>query len=213
MKKILVIGASSGIGLQVCKVALQHGYEVTAFSRHATDMPLQHDNLTRFDGDALNYADVFDAMRDADVVIQALGVPMNIRLITGPITLFSRSTEVMLKVMHEKKVRRLLAITGFGAGDSINSIHPLQKIGFKMIFGRAYMDKDIQEQLIKESGLDWTIVRPGMLTNSRCQKTFRVLKYPSEWKNGVISRINVADFLISSIDDQDMLGASPVLIG
>ena len=151
-------------------------------------------------------------LTDVDVVLQTLGVPMNLKLITGPISLFSKATEVMLKVMNDNKVKRLLVITGFGAGDSVNSIHPLQKIGFNMVFGRAYADKTLQETQIKNSQLDWTIVRPGVLLNCLSSKPCKVLKHQHEWKNGAVSRSKVAEFMINSIDDESMIHQAPVLI-
>ncbi len=212
MSKILIIGASSGIGLETCKTALARGYDVVAFSRHADEIQTNHDRLIKCKGDALNYDEVKHAMQGVDAVIQTLGVPMNVKLITGPITLFSQATEIMIKAMNENQVKRLLAITGFGAGDSIHRIHPLQKIGFNMVFGRAYADKDIQETMIKSSELDWTIARPGVLTNCKSVTDYRVLVESNEWKNGTISRACVADFLLSNIDSDDMIEKAPVLI-
>jgi len=66
--------------------------------------------------------------------------------------------------------------------------------------------------LIKKSGLDWTIVRPGILTNSPKTGRYRVLVEPSQWRNGVISRADVADFIVRSIDDDDHVHKAPVLI-
>ena len=212
MNRILIIGASSGIGLQTCKTALQRGHAVVAFARRAHQIKLEHQHLTKFQGDALNEDDLNRAMQGVNVVIQTLGVAMNFKLITGPVTLFSNATEIMIKAMHAHDVSRLLAITGFGAGDSIASIHPLQKIAFNMVFGRAYADKDIQEKLIEASTLAWTIARPGVLTNCQSQRAYRVLKHQHEWKNGIISRLNVADFLVANIRKTDMIKAAPVLI-
>ena len=212
MNRILIIGASSGIGLQTCKTALQRGHAVVAFSRRAHQIKLNHQHLTRCQGDALNYDDLNRAMQSVNVVIQTLGVAMNFKLITGPVTLFSKDTEIMIKAMNEHGVSTLLAITRIGARDSITSIHPLQKIPFKMVFGRAYADKDIQEKLIKASALAWTIARPGVLTNCRSQQAYRVLKDQHEWKNGIISRLYVADFLVANMDKTDMIKTAPVLI-
>ena len=67
--------------------------------------------------------------------------------------------------MRPQGVKRLISVTGFGAGDSRASINCHQLLPFRFFFGRAYDDKDVQERLIKDSALDWTIVRPGLLTN------------------------------------------------
>ncbi len=118
-------------------------------------------------GDARNPEDVRAALKGAYAVIQALGIPANARMLTGPIDLFSAATATLLPLMQDAGVRRLISVTGFGAGESRAAIGPLQRIGFDLVFGRAYADKDIQEQLISKSELDWVIVRPGVLINHR----------------------------------------------
>jgi hypothetical protein len=76
--------------------------------------------------------------------------------------LFSDATRVLIAAMGAQGVKRLICVTGFGAGDSRASISFLQRLPFQIVFGRAYADKSLQERLIKESVLDWTIARPGV---------------------------------------------------
>ena len=211
--RLLVIGASAGIGLEVVKQALATGLRVRAFARSALSMGLEHERLEIFAGDALDATAVQAALKDIDAVVQALGVPFNARLFTGPITLFSAATEILLRAMDGSDCRRLLAVTGFGAGDSQASIHPLQRLGFNLVFGRAYADKSKQEQKIKNSDLDWTIVRPGVLTSGRNAEHYRVLINPGDWRNGVVARAAVANFLVRSVADQNTFSTSPVIIG
>jgi putative NADH-flavin reductase len=66
--------------------------------------------------------------------------------------------------------------------------------------------------LIKDSALDWTIVRPGLLTNGRRTGRYKVLKEPSQWRNGTIARADVADFLVEQIEDRAYVGKTPVLV-
>jgi uncharacterized protein YbjT (DUF2867 family) len=81
-----------------------------------------------------------------------------------------------------------------------------------MIFGRAYADKSLQERLIKESGFDWTIARPGVLTDGRRTGRYRILSEGSQWRNGIISRSDVADFLVRQIEDRTYVRQAPVLV-
>ena len=78
--------------------------------------------------------------------------------------------------------------------------------------GRAYDDKTVQERIVKESALEWVIARPGILTNRLPTGTYRVLADPREWRNGFISRADVADFLVKQIDDDTYVGQTPVLV-
>jgi hypothetical protein len=66
--------------------------------------------------------------------------------------------------------------------------------------------------MIKESGLEWTTARPGVLLNGPRTGRYSVLRQPSEWRNGIIARSNVADFLVKQIEDRNFIGASPVLV-
>jgi uncharacterized protein YbjT (DUF2867 family) len=103
-------------------------------------------------------------------------------------------------------------VTGFGAGDSRNAISCLQIIPFRLFLGRAYDDKDLQERIIKNSHLDWTIVRPGILNNGPTSDRYKILIKPSQWRNGAISRSDVADFIVRSIDGNEYIHQAPVLV-
>jgi putative NADH-flavin reductase len=213
VKTILILGASHGIGLAATRVALERGYAVRAFSRSAAGQALDHPSITKVTGDARSAADVRAALGGVDAVIQALGVPAGPRMVTGPVDLFSSATRVLVPAMREAGVRRLVAVTGFGAGESRAAISPLQRLGFMLVFGRAYADKDVQERLIRESDLEWVIARPGVLTNGGATGRYRVLARPEQWRNGIISRADVADFVVSQIDSDAYLRQAPVLIG
>ncbi len=205
------MGGSRGIGLETVKALLKDDHEVVLFSRGAKSLQLNDTKLVKVSGDATSKNDVQAEIEGADAVVQALGVPINIKLITGPINLFSSATQNLISAMEIKGVRRLIAVTGFGAGDSEAAISCYQKIPFKIVFGQAYHDKSLQEKSIKESGLDWTIVRPGILTNGPLRPGYRIRKHRKEWQNGLISRAAVADYISRILNDPDTFGTDPVL--
>ncbi len=212
MAKLVVIGGSSGVGLECVKDALSRGHEVTMFARSASRSGLSHERLLTVDGDALITADVIQALSGADAVMQTLGVPFNLKLFTGPITLFSESTKVLLNAMSSEGVSRLVTLTGFGTGDSKTAVSALERPGFNLVFGKAYADKSQQERMIKASDLDWTIARPGVLRNGSKTGKYRVLTDPNDWRNGVIRRADVADFMVGAAESSDHVGQAPVLI-
>lgn len=118
MTHILVIGGSQGIGLAVCRFAISKGHRVRAMSRRG-QLPADIAGACEaFIGDARNSEDVARALGGIDVVVQALGVPPSLDLIFKPVTLFSESTRVLLPAMKQAGVGKLVAVTGFGAGDS-----------------------------------------------------------------------------------------------
>ena len=208
--RILVIGASKGIGLETTRQALDAGHSVRAFARSAAAIDLSNPKLEKVRGDALKPKDVEAALIGMDVVIQALGVGFGD--LFRPVHLFSDATRVLIAAMKARGVERLISVTGFGAGDSRASISPLQRLPFQIVFGRAYDDKSVQERLIKASGLVWTIARPGVLTGGPRTGRYKVLAEPSQWRNGIISRADVADFLVRQIEDQTYVRQAPVLV-
>lgn len=213
MKKVLIIGASSGIGLQATRLALARGLAVRALARSAASIAVSHPNLERYPGSALSHADLSAGLAGVDAVIMTLGIPMGAQLVLGPVTLFSDATRLLIPAMEASGVKRLVCVTGFGAGDSHASIGGLQGLGFRLVFGRAYGDKDIQERLIRASRLEWVIARPGILTNGPLTGRYKILEAPASWRNGLISRADVADFLINAVDGNAYVGKTPVLLG
>ena len=115
--------------------------------------------------------------------------------------------------MKAAGVKRLITVTGIGAGDSRGHGGFLyDAILFPLLLKRVYDDKDVQERIVRSSGLDWTIVRPGMLSNGSATGRYRVLTASKDWRFGVISRADVANFLVRLTKDPALIGATPLLI-
>ena len=210
MATILIIGASKGIGLETLRQALASGHSVRALARTAGRIPVNHIDL-KIDGDALDFVAVRRALAGADVVIQSIGLSIGPELILNPVRLFSEATRILVAAMQEAATRRLICVTGFGAGDSRGRGGLLYDAVSCLLLGRAYEDKDIQEQIVRRSGLEWIIVRPVILTNGPKTRTYRALTDARDWRLGFISRADVADFLVKQIDDNSFLGTTPVL--
>ncbi len=213
MAKVLIIGASRGIGLETVRAALRAGHRVHALARSAASMPIQDTNLVKVSGDALDRDTIRDALQDVDVVIQTLGVNFAPKLIFEGTTLFSDSTRILVDAMKVAGVKRLIAVTGLGAGDSRgHGGFIYDAVVFPLLLKRVYDDKDVQEWIIRSSGLDWTIVRPGLLKNRTATGRYRVLTASKDWQFGAISRSEVADFLVQQINDRTLVGTTPLLI-
>ena len=208
--RVLIVGASKGIGLEASRQALDAGHNVRALARSATAIAVSNPSLDKIRGDALKSEVVEAALVGMDVVIQTLGVGLGD--LFRPVHLFSDATRVLIATMRSQGVKRLICVTGFGAGDSRARISCLQRLPFQIVFGRAYDDKSLQEKLIKESELDWTIARPGVLTSGPPTGHYRILAEASQWRNGIISRADVSEFLVRQIGDGAFIRKTPVLI-
>lgn len=190
--RILVIGASRGIGRETCAAALDAGFRVRGFARNIADTAFRHRDFEAVRGDALDFQDMALAMEDCDAVVQSLGIHADPATLLAPVSLFSQATRVMLQAMAHADASRLVAVTGYGVGDSRRALALPERIAFEAVMGRVAADKERQESLIRASGTDWTILRPGFLTRAVSCSSARLRADPAEWRNGFVSRRDVA---------------------
>ena len=194
------MGATSGIGAKVRDRALECGHAVRAMARGA-DSLASAPGLEPFVGDALDADGIARALEGCDAVIYALGIKESVAMLWQEVTLFSDSTRLLVDAMERSGPRRLVAITGFGAGRSRSAMSLIERTGHKAILGKPYADKDRQEEIIMASGLDWTIARPVILTNNRATEQYRILTDPATWRNGLISRADVAHYTVRAVEE------------
>ncbi|MEO0751698.1 MAG: NAD(P)-binding oxidoreductase, partial [Pseudomonadota bacterium] len=174
---ILIMGATSGIGAKAVEEALARGLTVRAFARSADTLE-PRDGLEPFAGDARAPDDVARALNGTCAVIYALGIKERLAMLWEEETLFSDSTRVLIDAMHATGPKRVVFVTGFGAGRSRAAMSKLESIGHKAFLGRPYADKDRQEEMILASDLHWTIARPVILTNNVKSGAISVLRDP-----------------------------------
>jgi len=208
--KITVIGASRGIGRKVVDYALSRGHSVRALARSADKMGIEAEGFEAVTGDATDPEVLARVLAGAEAVILTLGVPRDLRALRRT-TLFSDAARAVIPAMEAAGVTRLLVVTGFGAGDSAAKLSTLETVPFKLFLGRAYADKAVQEDLIKASGLDWTIARPGILNDNKMSTKYKVLVDPESWRQGLISRADVAHFLVHAAEDGTYIHKTPAL--
>ena len=209
MARLLVVGASRGIGLETVKAALAAGHDVVALARRAHAIPVTSPGLTRIDGDATDPETLACAVHGVDAVIVTLGTGPSLK----PVLLFSKATRHLVAAMRAAGVHRLIVVTGLGAGDSRGHGGFLyDRVFFPLFLERIYEDKDVQETMVRESGLEWTIVRPGLLTSGPASGRWQALVDPQSWRAGRISRADVAAFLIAELESGRFKGHTPLLV-
>lgn len=198
---IVIMGATSGIGALALEEARRAGLRVRAFARSADKVA--GDNLIEpVAGDARSPRDVASVLEGAGAVIYALGIAERPAMLWERETLFSETTQVLLHAMATQNVPRLVAVTGYGAGRSREAMSVLERAAHRAVLGGPYRDKDRQEALIMASAANWTIVRPVILTDGPKTGRAQALVDPSRWHNGIVSRKDVAKFLIRALDDE-----------
>jgi putative NADH-flavin reductase len=208
---ILIIGATRGIGRRLVEQALDKGHTVTTLVRRdPRRLDIQHERLKALKGDILDAASVEQALAGQDAVCSTIGVTPLEAFKT--VTVFSEGTKNMLEAMKKTGVRRLICITGIGAGDSKGHGGFLyDKLLLPLPFKKIYDDKDRQEALIKASDVDWVIVRPGFLTNGPETGKYRALTDLEGVTAGKISRADVAHFMLNELDYNKFLRQTPLI--
>lgn len=209
-RPILILGATSGIGACAVEEAVSRNLPVRAFARSADQLETR-DLVEPFAGDARSAEDVTAALQGVEAVIYALGIKERIAMLWERETLFSESTRILLDAMQDSGTRRLVVVTGFGAGRSKSAMSSLERLGHRAVLGKPYADKDRQEAMIVESDLDWTIARPVILTNGPKSGRLKVLRDPDTWRNGLVSRRDVAGYLIDCVVNETDIRADVVL--
>jgi putative NADH-flavin reductase len=205
---ILIVGATRGIGRQLLEQALASGHSVTALVRDPRRLAMQHERLRVVTGNILDSDSVGRAMAGQDAVCCTIGI----KLPWPPVTVFSEGTKNLLQAMKKTGVRRLLCVTGIGAGDSRGHGGFLYDYLFRpLLFRTVYADKDRQESLIKASDVDWTILRPGFLTNGPLTKNYQILTNMAGVTAGRISRADVAHFILKELMSNQYLRQTPLL--
>jgi putative NADH-flavin reductase len=205
---LLIIGATRGIGFQLLEQALQAEHVIAALVRDPQKMPKQHDQLRVVQGNIIDLETVQRAMAEQEAVCVTIGIGITWK----PVTVFSQGTRNVLEAMRRQGVRRLICITGIGAGDSKGHGGFLYDRLFNpLLLKTIYEDKDRQEALIRASDTDWTIVRPGFLTNGPLTKKYRVITDLTGITAGKISRADVAHFILEELATNRYLGQAPLL--
>lgn len=205
---LLIIGATRGIGLQLVDQALRAGNEVTALVRHPEKLPGPREHLRVIKGDILDMTSVRQAMAGQEAVCLTVGVGVTFK----HVTVFSTGTQNVLAAMGERGVRRLVAVTGIGAGDSKgHGGFFYDRIFNPLLLRTIYQDKDRQEALIRASDADWTIVRPALLTNGPLTGVYRVIPDLAGVTAGKISRADVAHFILAELAAPRYLQQTPLL--
>jgi uncharacterized protein YbjT (DUF2867 family) len=215
MKRILIYGATGRTGQIAMEYALKKGYAVTALVRSPDKITFKSDNLTIIKGLPTNIEDVRKAMKGCDFVINLLSAlsekeSISFKKIKAPHTL-----EIMMKntitVMNEFGTKRIISLSSIGVGNSYQYAPWFMKLFIKISnFKIVFADHNQQEQLLINSNLDWTIVRPVGLNNNETvgQLVVSYDKTPSPFK---MSRKQLAQFIIDNLERTEFTHKAPIL--
>jgi uncharacterized protein YbjT (DUF2867 family) len=205
--KFLLLGATGGTGRQIVREASTKGHSVVALVRssaRAQDLS----GVELVEGDARD-STLDRALDGCSGVISTLGTSLSP---FKEVRLLSTATEALVKAMSTRQIRRLVCITGLGAGDSRGHGGFLfDALFFPLLLRKVYEDKDRQEAIVRASDLDWVLVRPTILNDKPATGRVRAETDLSDIHGGTISRADVASFVVAQLTDDAWLRRAPLI--
>ena len=206
--RLAIFGSTGGTGLELTRQALEQGHSVRVLVRNPNRMPLVNPNMRVVLGNVLDHESVTKTVLGADAVLSCLGQGRNLLRNTR---VCSVGTRLMVNVMKAQGVRRLVVESAFGAGESLALANLLERLVFATLLWAPYQDKNLLEPAVKESGLEWTILRPTRLTNG--PRTGRYAVTMGRPAVGRVARADVATAMLRAVTERQWIGESPTVTG
>ncbi|TGE14107.1 NAD(P)-dependent oxidoreductase [Hymenobacter elongatus] len=206
MKRIALFGGSGLTGQEFLKLALQHGYPVSALARTPAKIPQTSPNLQVVPGDVLNAEDVSSIVRGADIVVSLFGQVKN-----SPKDVQTRGTAHIVAAMQQHGVRRIISLSGGGlpyAEDQPQLADRLIRGIMRLAVPHVLTDAQSHADVLRASGLDWEIVRGPRLTTEVARKQYRV-GWVGVNASTSIGRADLADFILKQVESDEFVGKMP----
>ncbi|MBP6989331.1 SDR family oxidoreductase [Candidatus Shapirobacteria bacterium] len=209
--RIAIFGATGKTGLKVTELALIKGFDVKVLVRNPAKMTISNPKLEVIRGDVTNYGDVEKVTMGTDAVIVTLGASSDM---ISDIVL-ADGTKNIVRSMKNNQVRRIIVMSSYAMNGSKEGVSLLKQIGMtdKQIstIKPIFADKMEQERITRNSGLDFIIIRPVMLTDGDQTENYRVSDKMNVSPGDSISRADVADFILKSINSDEWWGRTVIL--
>lgn len=208
--RVLVVGGTGRLGRKVAEALCAAGRTPVVLGRSADPNSVPRGAIACA-ADACDPAQVAQALDDVDAVVTALSIPRASRSpfapVTGPADLHSRSTRVLLDAMQQRGVRRLLKVSAQGVGDSAKRAG----WGFRALVATsnlrpAFEDHAIADALVADSALDWTVVRPPILSEAAGGVPLLASEAATTWSWTRVALDDVAAWIVGALDDPRTFG-------
>jgi nucleoside-diphosphate-sugar epimerase len=205
---ITIFGANGPTGQILTRRALADGHEVSAFTRHPEAFPRLEGDLRVVGGDVLDGDAVEAAVAGRDAVVSTLGVPFG----RSPVSVYSIGVAHMIEAMGRHGVKRLVCVSS-----STMAPHPEPQGGLIFrkvmqpyvvnVLGRTvYDDMHRMEDVVRDSDVDWTIVRPSGLFGAGRVTDYEVAA--DAILGRFTAREDLADCLLRQVEDRTYVGAA-----
>lgn len=191
---IVIFGGTGGTGLELLKQAIARGHEVTALVRDPARVGMTDTRLRILKGDVLDPNAVRAAVTGTQAALSALGV----RLGQPPGTVRSEGTRNIVAALSDAGVRKFVSVSTVGVGDSVGRLTFWARLLLPRLIGTERLEEaDRQERIIRQSGLDWVILRPTRLVDDPAKGEYRI---GLDLRTGMTSKLTRADLAASLLD-------------
>ncbi len=199
--RILVVGATGALGRDVVTEAVARDHSVAALVRDSARASLPAE-VERVEGDVLQVPSLTAAVQGREAVICALGTPSPRR----PRTLLEEGTKNLVAAMTQEPMQRLICVTLLGAGSSRANASLLYRGVVLRLLAPMVPDKEAQERAVRDSDLEWLIVRSPRFVGGKARGRLRVIREGQRGRLGHVVRADLARFLVDSVADSQHLG-------
>ncbi len=205
---ILILGSTGHLGKVLLKTCLENNYNITILIRSASKIDIKNKNLKIIEGDVTNKLDLEKSLKNIDVVISTLGHGFRTNFPIQEKTMIS-----LIPLMREKKINRLITITGAGLkikGDPNSFIANISEKLFYIIDPYRMSDAKKQQSIIENSDLNWTTIRTPVHNNKNSMEIKKIgYTQPKPWET--VSRKAICEFIIECINKNEWSKKSPII--
>lgn len=186
---LVILGATGGTGRLVVEQALAAGHTVTALVRSPEKLTSSNSRLRVITGLATDAQDVARALAGADALISTLG---------GSGSVIADSTQAIVDAARQTGLKRVVVLSSFLV--ERQRLNVPMRLATGLVMGAMVKDKTLGEEMLRSSGLDWTIIYASPLTDGPATGSVSVLGEGAKWgMSHRISRADVATWLVQTV--------------
>ncbi len=214
--KILILGATGRTGKLILAEALNQGYDINCLVREPQQLKQNHKSLNIFKGSPEQISDLENAIKGCHGLISALNISRNSDFpwstLRTPPNFLSEVMNNIIALTEKNKLERIIVCSAWGVAETEKEIPGWFNWFIKNSnIGVAYKDHERQENKLKESKLNWTIVRPTGLTNFKTDKKVVESYHNVPKPRLTISRLSLAKFMVNALKRDELIGKTPVI--
>jgi putative NADH-flavin reductase len=203
---IAVIGGTGKSGKYLVQNLLDKKYSIKLLLRNPENFTLENPLIEIVKGDARDYNSINNLVGNCDIVISTIGQPV------GEKSIFSDATKNIIKALNFHGIKRYIVTTGLNVDTAFDNKNEKVKMATEWMYQnypKTTQDKQDEYKILTESNLDWTLVRLPLINQT--SESFPIETSLEDCKGENISATDLAEFLVSQIDDETYLKQSPFL--